>query len=137
MPGVGYRSDSCHSVILKAAAGGRELVGDRAIAVAPQDVVAAVAVEIAGTDDLPVVGYRNESYRSVILKAAAGRCELVDNSSIVIAPENVVAAVAVEIAGAHHMPVGRHRNEPRCSVIGKASAGRREPVGDRAIVVAP
>src|SRR5512133_2457299 len=75
----------------------------RAVVVAPDDVVLAVAVEIAGVGDVPVGPDVAQERRADDLTAV----ELPDRCRpVVVAPQDVAVAVAVEIAGAGDLPVG-------------------------------
>ena len=84
----------------EAAVGLAEPVGDRARIVAPQDVVAAVAVEVAGAGDVPAGRDVAPAVGVIAGEAAIGLAEPLADGAAVVAPQDVVAPVAVEIAGA-------------------------------------
>src|SRR3954468_18858279 len=77
-----------------------------AIVVAPEDVVMAIAVEIADAADMRAVRYNARIGNPV----GAAHLAIVPkrDRAIVVAPKDVVAAIAVEIAGADNVPVRRH-----------------------------
>ena len=52
-------------------------------------------------------------------------------------PQNVVAAIAVEIARAGDMPAGRNIGQRNARIVDEPAIGRPQPVGQQAIVVAP
>ena len=74
---------------------------------APQDVVAAVAVEVADADDCQLVDDADQRIGVVADEAAIGLAEPVGQLPVVVAPQDVVAAVAVEVADAGDVPAGR------------------------------
>ena len=99
--------------------------------VAPQDVVAAVAVEVAGRRlrASPLRRWPSRFrcwWRSCRwpfrANPSAGRCRCATA---------VAASVAVEIACARHMPVSRNEHGGIAAVVGEPAVGRAEPVGDR------
>ena len=77
-----------------------------AVVVAPQDVGHAVAVEVAGADDVPVGDDIDVEVRAVAGEAAVRLAQPVGDGAVVGAPQDVGLAVAVEVAGAGHLPVG-------------------------------
>src|SRR5439155_2491554 len=86
-----------------------EPVAHGAGVVAPQDVADAVAVEIAGADDVPVAGHGGVEVGGVAGKAAVRLAEPVAHRAGVVAPQDVDQPVAVEVAGPDNVPVARYR----------------------------
>src|SRR3954447_25440657 len=70
--------------------------------VAPQEIALAVAIEVAGRDDVPIVGDGAEISRSDNLAVVHVPS---DDLAVVIAPQDVALAVAVEIAGPGDVPI--------------------------------
>ena len=80
----------------EAAVGLAEPLADQAIVVAPQNVAAAVAVEVAGARDMPAVVQLNVGV-GIAGETAVRLAKPVGHKAIVVAPQNVASAVAVEI----------------------------------------
>src|SRR6185369_269172 len=134
VPGIGVVAGEAPAAVAL-----RQPFGEGAAVVAPEDIVLAVPVEVAGADHVPVRRDAREGIGVVAGKAARRLAEPFREPPIVIAPNDVVLAVAVEVAGSRHMPAGRF-NTPGVRVIaGKAAAAVPlcQPVGDRAVVVLP
>ncbi len=81
------------------------------LAVAPENVALAVAVEVAGLDDQPVGGHRAEG-PGLCHDPAVHQPDR--HVAAAVAPEDVALAVAVEVAGSDDAPVGGHRGGETC-----------------------
>src|SRR6266508_1645112 len=86
---------------------GADGAGGYAAGLAPENVALAVEVEVAGEGDRPVGGYHSEivgllDCRAIHLALNEPDLQL----AVVPAPEDVVEAVAVEVSGSDHRPVG-------------------------------
>ena len=113
-------------------------VGNGAVVVPPQDVVAPVAVEIASTDDLPIQGNVIIHMRDVAGEIAGSRpSKPFVYHAAVVAQQHVGKAIAVEVPGAGDVPL-RSRIYAEGSAVGEeASVGLPKPVGNGAVVVPP
>ncbi len=77
---------------------------DRAVVVLPENVALAVAVEVAGADDMPAAGI------PVAIVCPVYAIVPDRDRAVVALPENVALAVAVEVADAGQMPAGGYRS---------------------------
>ena len=121
----------------EAAVGLSQPVAQRAAVAAPQDIVAVVAVEVAGRDDVPAGRDLAVGRRIVGDEAAVGLAEPVAHRAAVAAPQYVAAPVAVEVARGGDVPAGRHLAHRRGVVAGEPAAQRPQPVAQRPAVAAP
>src|SRR5690348_6770857 len=93
------------AVANEAAVGLAEPIGHGAgIGVLPQDVVAAVAVEVADLDRRPLRVDVIVGVGEIAREAAVGIAEPVGHLTIVASPQNIVAVVAIEIAHTDDVP---------------------------------
>ena len=102
----------------------RQPVGESTAAVAPEDVVAAVAVVVAGLHDLPAIGQDCPAVGVIADEAAVGLGEPGRERAVVPAPDEIIAVVAVEVAGALDAPAVRNVSAPGIDVVaGEAAIG--------------
>lgn len=105
----------------------------------PQDVVVAVAVEIADAGNEPIRQVRNVDHRVVVAEPAISR-DSVGNADRLTSdlPEHVVAIVPVEVADSKdRQGACGQTSQPGVGVIAdEASVRLRKPVGESAERVA-
>src|SRR5688572_16512398 len=103
---------------------------------APEDVIAPIAVVVADGFDVPYVAHGGVAVVAVVDDTAIGRAEEGEHRAIVVAPQDIVAAVPVEIAGAGNMPGTADGSVDVVAVVEDAATGSTEEVGDGTIGVA-
>src|SRR5215218_10580112 len=113
-----------------------EPVDRLAIVLAQHQVVEPVTVEVADAGYVPVEARVDVEVSDVADEGAVGLAEEVGDGAAVVAPEDVVIAVAVEVAGPCDVPV-EARVEVEVDVADEAPAGFAEQGHDRTGVVAP
>src|SRR5688572_21441314 len=117
----------------EASIGLAEPVGDRAIVVPKQQVVATVAIEVAHSGHVPAGGQRIARRRMVAEEAAVRLPEPVGDRAVVMPKQQVAAPVAVEVAGARYLPGGGEPVGGDRVVAEEPSIGLTQPFGNRAI----
>src|SRR5688500_3179980 len=128
---IGRRAgESIGVVVREPAAVGAQPVAELAGVAAPQYVVEPVAIVVADRCHLPAVRNTCKSVGIISGEPAIGGAQPVAKVTAVAAPQNVVAAIAVEVAGAGDVPAGRDIGEG-IGVIGREPAiGGAEPVAE-------
>ena len=79
--------------------------------------------------DMPAEWDRGERVGDVVEIATVGQSQPVGQPAVVMAPQYVIAAVAVEVAGPDNLPGNRHAGMHIGRVIDEAAARRSHPVG--------
>src|SRR5215218_4264502 len=113
-----------------------EPVDRLAIVLAQHQVVEPVTVEVADAGDVPVEARVDVEVSDVADEGAVGLAEEVGDGAAVVAPQDVVIAVAVEVAGADDVPV-EPRVEGEVDVADEAAVVLAEQVDDDPRIVAP
>src|SRR6185295_15232483 len=109
--------------------------GHGAVEVAPQDVALAVAVEVTGCDDLPVVvAARARRVRFADLRPTVHEPD--GHGAVEVAPQDVALAVAVEVTRCEDLP-GVVAARARRVRFADLRPTVHEPDGHRAVGVAP
>ena len=104
MPSCAWIDEYIGAVIGKPSVGLGEPLGNEPVIIAPQDVIAAITVEVAGSNDLPRSARIDEHVSAVVGKTAVGLAEPLRDRAIIMTPENVVTTVTVEIACSGNVP---------------------------------
>jgi len=93
----------------------------------------AVALDVAGADDLPVEREEQRRIRAVVGEVAGGSTEPLREPAIVPPQQDVAVAVAVEIAGARDLPVGREEQRDGGVIFEEAAPRGPKPAGEPAV----
>ena len=124
-------------VIRKAAIGLAQPVGDGSVIGAPQHVSSTIPVEIAGCRHVPI-GSRFDGERgTVAYKASVRLTKPIGDRPIFGPPQDVVAAVPVEVTCANNVPVRRGRDGEIGPIVEEGAVALAEPFGDYPSVASP
>ena len=124
MPNIGRRIGARMSnVVHEAAVGSPEPVRQVPVAIAPQDIVDPVAVEVSGLDNMPLAGRSIRACHCNIVSELTGRSpKPFGQVAVVVAPKNVVDGVAIKVTSGDDMPLDR-----RCAGAGDADIINEAP----------
>src|SRR5918993_131295 len=110
---------------------------ESAVAAPPENIVVPVAVEVAGSVNAPAGRQHGPGVGVIADEPAVRLPKPLGESAVRPTPDDVVAAVAVEVAGSGHLPTDREVAEGIGVVADDPSTRLAEPVRERAVVVAP
>src|SRR5206468_2175560 len=108
-------------------------VADYSVIIAPQNVGTTVAVEIAHTDNIPRRADVQICNAAVIGEAAGWSTKPVGRATTVFLPEDVRAAVTVEVADRGDLPREIRASSGIAPIVGPITTGVAEVVVDDAL----
>src|SRR5258708_1720665 len=124
------------AVVDEAGIRGGEVINDGTARVAQQNVSAAVTVEIANTGDRPTIVDHHPRLIAIVDDTTVRGPKQIKNGAIVVAQQNVIDPVAIEIASANDMPAIVDGYRQVAAVVDESSVGIGEIIDDSAIGVA-